>query len=243
MTKPLLGIFLLFSLLSAAQSQASNTLDRQVQAQETVVLLHGLGRSNLAMWRLADRLEDADYHVVRIGYRSIGTTLSEVIADISRQINHCCLEAEHPVHFAGHSLGGLLIRAYLQHNQPKSLGNVVLIGTPNQGTSMANWLGGKEWVQFVMPMARELGTEPSSFPNSLAPPYYPVGVIAGVADYDNDDYLPGRDDGMVTVESTKLEGMRDFVEVNTGHSMMRYNDAVATQTIYFLKHGHFSKAQ
>ena len=239
MTKQLLSVFILIWGVSVAHAQSSST-SNQVQSKELVVLIHGLGRSNLAMWRLADRLEDANYQVARIGYHSIGTTLPEVIADITHQINTCCSNSQYPVHFAGHSLGGLLIRAYLQHNQPKVLGNVVLIGTPNQGTNIANWLGNKDWVQFVVPMAAHLGTEPDSFPNSLPVPNYPVGVIAGVANYDNEHYLPGPDDGMVSVASTKLPGMQDFIEIETGHSMMRYNDEVARQTIHFLQHQRFS---
>ena len=239
MTKQLFGAFIFLSLFSAVQAQELPNKN-QAQNQETVVLLHGLGRSNLAMWRLAKHLENANYKVVRIGYQSIGSTLPEVITDITDQINDCCLSAQYPVHFVGHSLGGLLIRAYLQNQQPEQLANVVLIGTPNQGTTVANWLGNKDWVEFVLPMAKELSTDKNSFPNSLQAPYYPVGVIAGVADYDNDKYLPGRDDGMVTVESTKLANMQDFIEVQTGHSMMRYNHEVAQQTIHFLQHQQFS---
>jgi len=67
-----------------------------------------------------------------------------------------------------------------------------------------------------------------------------VGVIAGVGDSGrNDHLLPGRDDGLVPVESTKLEGMTDFIEVESGHSMMRYDKEVARQVIAFLQQGKF----
>jgi hypothetical protein len=75
----------------------------------------------------------------------------------------------------------------------------------------------------------------------LNQPGYPVGVIAGVrptAD-NNANYLPGDDDGVVSVSSTRLPGMSDFVVVETGHAMMRYNREVAHQAITFLKQGYF----
>lgn len=51
--------------------------------------------------------------------------------------------------------------------------------------------------------------------------------------------LPGADDGLVSVESTKLDGMRDFIVVESGHSVMRYNLDVARYVISFLGTGHF----
>ncbi len=51
--------------------------------------------------------------------------------------------------------------------------------------------------------------------------------------------MPGRDDGLVPVESTKLEGMTDFIEIEIGHSMMRYDKQVAEEIISFLKYGSF----
>ena len=210
--------------------------------REVVVVLHGLARSSAAMWLLHLRLHRAGYQVETVGYRSMSQTPEEIVADISRQIDACCKQIDKKVHFVGHSLGGLMIRAYLQENRPQKLGRVVLIGTPNQGTAMADHFRDKWWAGMAGPTALSLGTDDASFPRSLPDPDYSVGVIAGIGRQQMDDrILPGEDDGLVAVESTKLNGMRDFIVVNTGHSMMRYDEAVAMQTISFLRNGAFDK--
>ncbi|MEW8470361.1 MAG: alpha/beta fold hydrolase [Candidatus Thiodiazotropha sp.] len=237
-----LAVLLVSVYLSTAFATWSG--EKDLSKKEVVVLLHGLGRSNIAMWRLAGRLEDAGYDVQQVGYSSINTTTDEVIADITKQIDDCCASEKRIVHFVGHSLGGLLIRAYLQENILKQLGNTVLIGTPNKGTEIADQLKGNCLVELLVPMATALGTDERSLPKTLEFPYYPVGVIAGVYDSGlNEEILPGRDDGLVPVESTKLEGMSDFIEIESGHSMMRYNEDVASQTIHFLKNGKFDKGK
>ena len=237
----LLALSILLVIIQLSWVYATSSVEKDVNKQEVVVLLHGLGRSNIAMWRLAGRFEDAGYDVQQVGYSSINTTTDEVIADISKQIDNCCADEKRKVHFVGHSLGGLLIRAYLQENRLEQLGNTVLIGTPNKGTNIADQFKGNCLVELLLPMATALGTDEESLPKTLEAPYYPVGVIAGVFESDfNDEYLPGRDDGLVPVESTKLEGMSDFIEIESGHSMMRYNSDVASQTIHFLKNGKFA---
>ncbi len=208
--------------------------------QDIVVLLHGLGRSNAAMWLLAARIRNAGYQVEQVGYSSLNKTPEEIIENISQQINVCCTRHRRTVHFVGHSLGGLLIRAYLQENKLEHLGRVVLVGTPNQGTEIVDNMRDNCLMQLLGPTANALGTDDTSLPKQLEPPYYPVGVIAGYYDSDsNDGILPGRDDGLVPVESTKLEGMTDFIEIESGHSMMRYSKDVAKQVIAFLKNGGF----
>lgn len=206
--------------------------------KELVVMIHGLGRSNMAMWPLASHLEEAGYAVELVGYQSINRTADEVIAEVSSKIDNCCAEHPNAVHFVGHSMGGLLIRAYLQAHKPARLGRAVLVGTPNQGTQMADHFRDSWLVQQLSPVALALGTDQSSIPSRLGAPDYPVGVIAGVREKDN-ERIPGRDDGLVPVESTKLAGMSDFVEVQTGHSMMRHDDTVAAQVLSFLKRGKF----
>lgn len=220
---------------------AGQTSSKPIDANaEVVVLIHGLGRSNTAMWRMAERLEEAGYRVKRVGYSSFNQRPEQMIEAVSRQINECCNDPARRIHFVGHSLGGLMIRAYLQEFTPRQLGNTVLVGTPNRGTEVADRFQGNCLVEFLMPAALALGTDENSLPNQLAPPYYPVGIIAGVSDEDeNDEYLPGVDDGLVSVESTKLAGMSDFVEVKTSHSMMRYDPQVADQVLSFLQKGQF----
>ena len=69
-----------------------------------------------------------------------------------------------------------------------------------------------------------------------------MGVIAGSATTNMDmieNAFNGEHDGMVSVESTKVKGMKDFIKIETNHSMMRHDDDVASQTIYFLENGHF----
>lgn len=225
------------STISQSESVQSKPIDK-----ETVILIHGLARNNAAMWLLASRLEDAGFHVERVGYSSLNQTPEQILAEVSEQIDECCAKHNHTVHFVGHSLGGLIIRAYLQDHKVENLGRVVLMGTPNQGTEIVDKFRDKWWMQFAGPTALSLGTDSESFPNSLKDPYYPVGVIAGASRHDtNDEILPGKDDGLVRVESTKLNGMTDFIVIETGHSLMRYNEDVAKQTIVFLKTGKFEK--
>ena len=53
--------------------------------------------------------------------------------------------------------------------------------------------------------------------------------------------MTGANDGKVTVENTKVDGMRDFLLVPTNHTFMMQEPAVIDQAIYFLQHGVFDR--
>jgi pimeloyl-ACP methyl ester carboxylesterase len=240
--------FILFStlLLVALIPTTANAFfadnDEVPGSEEIIVLLHGLGRSNASMWLLASRLEDAGYYVQRVEYSSLDQNPDEILKDISSQINQCCQKHTQSVHFVGHSLGGLMVRAYLQNNKVDKLGRVVLLGTPNKGTEAADHFSDSWLMDILGPTAKVLGTDGESYPNSLKAPYYPVGIIAGVTKSKfNDQVIPGKDDGIVSVEATKIDGMTDFIIIETGHSMMRYDSEVADQAIEFIKNGMFKE--
>jgi pimeloyl-ACP methyl ester carboxylesterase len=209
--------------------------------KEKVILLHGLGRSAAAMWLLGSRIAQGGFEVVQIEYDSLGATPKEILDSVKQQIETCCGNSLTRVHFVGHSLGGLISRAYLAEWRPKHLGSVVLIATPNSGTPLVDKYRESWLMKLAGPTAITLGTDPESFPNSLPAPDYPVGVIAGVAtvDFFDDEDLPGADDGLVPLDSAKLDGMMDFVIVEWGHSLLRYSREVARQTIAFLRTGAF----
>jgi len=54
-------------------------------------------------------------------------------------------------------------------------------------------------------------------------------------------FIPGQNDGKVSVESAKVKGMHDFVTLPTTHPFMMKNAAVIDQTVYFLQHGQFKQ--
>lgn len=218
-----------------------NDDDGPVGDRDIVVLLHGLGRSNAAMWSFANRLRESGFYVKRVGYDSLRQTPQQILDQVAEQINACCAHQKNTVNFVGHSLGGLLIRDYLQHYKVDSLGRVVLMGTPNQGTPLADYFKDTWLMKLAGPTAAQLGTDEKSFPKSIGEPYYPVGVIAGVSEptSSNETILPGDDDGWVTIEANRLTGIHDFIIVRSGHSMMRYNSEVFHQVVTFLKTGKF----
>lgn len=233
-------LLLMFFSAGCSMSSATRADNLNAENRETVVLLHGLGRSSTAMWLLASRIEDAGYNVQRIDYDSFRTSPEQIIKSVEQDLAACCNPETGKVHFVGHSLGGLIIRAYLDRHPEADPGRVVLIGTPNHGTDFVDNHKDRWWMQLAGETALSLGTDINSFPNSLPVPDYSVGVIAAFRpDSMEQDGIPGADDGLVPVHSTFLKGMSDFLLVETGHSAMRYDKTIAEQTIYYLRYGHF----
>ena len=93
------------------------------------------------------------------------------------------------------------------------------------------------------PTASELGTGDESFPNRLPPAHYEVGVIAGSDSLNpvGSHMIPGEDDGTVSVESARLEGMSDFLVLPVSHTMILVSGDAAEQTIAFLRTGRFRR--
>jgi triacylglycerol lipase len=87
----------------------------------------------------------------------------------------------------------------------------------------------------------EFGTSPESLPARLGPPNFEFGVIAGnpLINPLGRRLIPGENDGEVSVESTRLEKMKDFVIVPENHTFMMNALEVAKETATFLRSGHF----
>jgi pimeloyl-ACP methyl ester carboxylesterase len=63
------------------------------------------------------------------------------------------------LHFVCHSMGGLLARVYLARYRPQRLGRVVMLGTPNGGSEIADRLKNfTAYRAFFGPAGQQLGT-------------------------------------------------------------------------------------
>jgi triacylglycerol lipase len=146
------------------------------------------------------------------------------------------------IHFVTHSMGGILVRSYLNRIRIPQLGRVVMLAPPNQGSEVVDRFG--RWQTFGWvngPAGQELGTGADCLPNRLGAVDYPVGVIAGdrSINWINSLILPGPDDGKVSVARTKVEGMSDHLVMHSTHPMIMRNKGVIAQTLYFLRHERF----
>lgn len=194
------------------------------------------------MTPLARRLEDRGFDAVTFGYSSLSKPVAALAADLAAFVEANAGAGADDVHFVGHSLGNLIVRAYLK-DRPQYRGRVVMLAPPNQGSEIVDRFRDDWWFGDTLgPAARQLGTRPGDVPALLGPVSFPAGVIAGNRSINplGSWILPGPDDGAVAVSKTPVEGMTDFCVVPKSHTFIMWSDDVADQTEHFLKTGHFT---
>ncbi|WP_063692320.1 alpha/beta fold hydrolase [Bradyrhizobium stylosanthis] len=210
-----------------------------------VVLLHGIARTSASLAKLERALQGSGFTTLNIDYPSRREPIADIADDIHPAIARLA-ERDAPLHFVAHSMGGLVARAYIARHRPARLGRVVMLGTPNSGSEVADLLQGfSPYRAFYGPAGLELTTTPAAAPNVLPAIDYPVGVIAGNRFIDPVAgllVLPKPNDGRVSVRSAMLPGMTDHVIVKASHTGLPRHPAAIEQTIAFLRDGRFRAA-
>lgn len=212
----------------------------------SVVLVHGLGRTSRSLILLERRLASAGYTVISHDYPSTVEPFDRLVESLASTVEECCAAQETPVHFVTHSMGGVLVRALLRDSVPPEEGRVVMLSPPNQGSEIVDAFAPSPLlVGLVGPAGAALGTDSTSVPVALGPARFSLGIITGDRSVTRVGswLIPGPDDGLVGVESARLEGADDFMIVPATHTMIMNRRDVAEAVLHFLAEGHFGEAE
>ncbi len=206
-----------------------------------VILLHGIGQKQYVFKKLSNTLEENDYDILNIKYPSTKMSIEGITEFIHKEIKPVTNKYEE-VNFVGFSLGGLIIRAYLNKYKLENLGKVIFMGTPHAGSEIADLLKNiKIFKNIFGPAGQQLVTNNNQLANILGTPYYEFATIAGNLSLDIWFllFLTKANDGKVSVRSAKLEGAKDHITLKVSHWQMPKSKRVCRQVVYFLENSTF----
>jgi pimeloyl-ACP methyl ester carboxylesterase len=206
---------------------------------EKVVLLHGLWRGFHAMSPLARKLKEAGFSTLNIPYPSSRQPIDRLVRHIRGQIERYA--GDETVHFVTHSLGGIIARSMLCESLPWRTGRLVMLAPPNQGSEIVNWASHHKLVGLLGPAGKCLGSE--GLPSTLPP--LPPGLQAAVIMGRRSTIplfrrlLEDENDGIVSVEKGRIEGLSGFSVVDADHTFIQSHPETVKRCITFLKCGEW----
>ena len=190
-----------------------------------VIVLHGLYMSGFVMRPLCSRLEESGVKVLNLTYNTLDPNRDAIFAQIDEFI------AGEPSALVCHSMGGLVARAYLEANSVASqhITKVATLGTPHQGSHIAQKMKQKGFESFLKNSVEFLLTQNGNWPFkaklfSIAGDL-PIGLMPLIV-------KGSKSDGTVLLDETKLKGMAEHKVFHLSHTSMIYSREVVD---YILK--------
>jgi pimeloyl-ACP methyl ester carboxylesterase len=208
-------------------------------ARETVVFLHGIWMVGAEMSLLRHRVERCGFETCQFRYQSLRKTPRENAAALNGFLHRIDADI---IHLVGHSLGGIVILHLFRHFPDQKPGRVVMLGTPVQGSQVADQVQDTGWMKPVLGRATEQGLlgDAPRWESTRE-----LGMIAGTKGIGvglllTRGRLPQPHDGTVRLEATQTSGLTDHLAVPYTHSGMLFARPVAQAVCQFLKTGQFT---
>jgi pimeloyl-ACP methyl ester carboxylesterase len=205
---------------------------------EIVICVHGIGRTAWSMWRPVMEAALQGYRILSWDYPSRRGTTCDHAALLAQFLRERNITPSDTVHFITHSLGGLVVTAYLQRSDAIKTGRAVMIAPPLGGSAIVDegikWPGFRE---FFGPAINELQTTTPATPTNA--PHHEIAIIAGNKGQWPWSYLfiGEPNDGKVSVASTRVMNSKEHVTLPYDHTGIIMRRDVIDRAMRFIKTG------
>jgi pimeloyl-ACP methyl ester carboxylesterase len=243
-----------FDTCLAKLNEVKKTENFPPNPKDVTIVLHGLGAGRQFMEGLSEYLEDnGNLATINVGYPSTMEDIDAYAASLDSVIRH--LDGVERVNFVAHSMGNIVIRRYLNNlsrldpamRPPIKFGRMVMISPPNHGAELADQWADNKLVEMAAGKPLEQLAPSKGWPElekQLSTPNFEFGIVVGGRG-DGEGYLdaiPGDDDGLLSVDTSKLASASDFIQTKGIHQLMPQYKEVRAATLSFLKNGYFTSA-
>ena len=212
--------------------------------RQTVVIIHGLFHLRIMFLRLEKLLANIGFKVIFYKYSPSHDAIPGATQKLASLLQ--TLDGDE-VFFVTHSMGGLILRSLTAQGIDSSrFRRAVLISPPNHGSLMMKRV-------MALPVARhfffrlwgtctrDLLPEGEGITPGLPRPPCDFGIIAGGRNRKHGymPFLPGDNDGTISVATTLLDGAQDFLVLPHMHTSILWSTDTLEAISNFLRHGTF----
>ncbi|MBQ9789368.1 MAG: alpha/beta hydrolase [Lentisphaeria bacterium] len=197
--------------------------------KKLVILIHGWGVRGDSMRKFAEFLTAQNFTVYNYDYPSSQNNIAEHAKIFLEQFRKLNIESDTRIHFATHSMGGLILRSamlQMSESECKQIQNIVMLGPPNKGSFWGRF-GDNKIVRKFNRSLGDMSDLPHSFVNQLPmPEYFPPTLIIG-----------GTRDGKVAKKNLPLpnEVNHRIIMVKSSHPGLRFSAEAMNLTCRFFE--------
>ena len=208
----------------------------ETENMEYIVLFHGIYGTEKDMKPIAEMLGNKNYNIISIQYPTNSDSVEMISEKYIKPVIDG-LDNDKKVHFVVHSMGSGILRYYLKNNNMDNLGKVVFISPPSHGSALADHFISKMLKDLLGEAVLQFSIKEDSFVNKLGNPDYSCYVLIGNKS-NNPLYsviIPGKDDGMVPLDGSKLDSCAYKVVDKASHTSILKDERTFNEIENYLK--------
>jgi hypothetical protein len=222
-------------------------IEREIKMKPSILLLHGLFRTEESMEKLRTAFEQQGYTVYNWGYPASAYPVPVLADQLLERVKKEITESTQ-LHCIGHSLGAILLRTLARHKDlPFHWGRVVMLTPPNHGSWVINYFHLDKLTRYLGPSIKDLRVG-NPWLDSLPMPHTEIGIIGGTKHFcasSSISYLSSLvkmppHDGLVTLDSMLHPAMKEFITLPVQHRVIMEDNRAIQACLRFVENGSFS---